>query len=973
MSESATIGRGVLELTVDATGAQAGLDTTSRSIDAYVRKLQQQAANVGKTAAEIKLQELAQRGANQAQLDAVKAAQRTIDAYRQQQTEARKAAEAAAAAARQQAAAAALASGSLNSVQLAETTHAMRSFIEMVATGQNPLRALATEGFRFSSIMGGISQAFQALRTIFTTTRVVAGSFVAVLGGFAYALYEGTQQAKEFNEAIIKTGNYAGQTAEGFSAMARNVADATRTTVGSVRDIGMALLQSGEIPRDAFAGAVEAATNYMRITGKTAEDTAKDFAEMARDPEKFALQMNKAMHLIESGQYAALHGYQEHEDKVKALAVIFGTINQRAEEVRNSQGALGRTLDEMKGKWSSFWDAVNGMGRGEDIQVRIDQIDQKLNDPEQQQHNQRGLAMLAAEKNGLLAQQQAQDEEARRKSAKDDLNQRAIEGQKFVEDMGKRGKAVSEYNQAIDKLNRSIKANKEAGTPLSDEDIAAAKKGIYNAYADKSAIGDARAKAAEQAAAIKAGYEKQIKDQQNAMQILDAQRSAGLLDEQDYYDQKAQFIERDKDLTVASLEAQRQKFQDIAGKLRGKDFSENAQKIIDLNRQISDAQKKAGTEEILLNIQRTQAIRSVIAAYEAELASAQNALNVQNRAQARDIRAVGLGDEERNRLSRRNAISDNFDAQRVQADEAKAQLLILGQFNDKQKQMYNDRISVIEDYKQKSLASFDEAYAKEKEAEANALNGASRAFQNYMSQAANVAEQTASLITDVFTGFEDTLADTLVKGKGNWKGFFDTIQTDIAKMAIKGGLRDLFDLAKGGTFGDGIAGIANTLAGAGKPKSDLSYVAQTAAIEGNTLAITTNNASLALFNAAVLTATETLAIMAANNVGKSGGDALGAFLDAMGEGHAVGGPVSSGKLYPVNEKGPELLNVAGKQYLMMGGQDGSVTPNNAIGKGAAPTTIVVNVTPPQGASRETAMQFGSAVAKQMQVALRRNG
>lgn len=43
-------------------------------------------------------------------------------------------------------------------------------------------------------------------------------------------------------------------------------------------------------------------------------------------------------------------------------------------------------------------------------------------------------------------------------------------------------------------------------------------------------------------------------------------------------------------------------------------------------------------------------------------------------------------------------------------------------------------------------------------------------------------------------------------------------------------------------------------------------------------------------------------------------------------GAANGGPVGGGKMYEVNERGnPELLNVGGKQYLMMGKQGGHVT------------------------------------------------
>lgn len=49
---------------------------------------------------------------------------------------------------------------------------------------------------------------------------------------------------------------------------------------------------------------------------------------------------------------------------------------------------------------------------------------------------------------------------------------------------------------------------------------------------------------------------------------------------------------------------------------------------------------------------------------------------------------------------------------------------------------------------------------------------------------------------------------------------------------------------------------------------------------------------------------------------------------------ATGGPVDSNSLYRVNEKGPELLNYGGEDYLMMGGRGGYVKPLSAPASGA---------------------------------------
>lgn len=58
-------------------------------------------------------------------------------------------------------------------------------------------------------------------------------------------------------------------------------------------------------------------------------------------------------------------------------------------------------------------------------------------------------------------------------------------------------------------------------------------------------------------------------------------------------------------------------------------------------------------------------------------------------------------------------------------------------------------------------------------------------------------------------------------------------------------------------------------------------------------------------------------------------------------GRAAGGPVSAGGLYRVNEKGPELLTVGGRDYLMMGSRGGSVTPNGGTAPGGGRVTVNV--------------------------------
>jgi len=79
-----------------------------------------------------------------------------------------------------------------------------------------------------------------------------------------------------------------------------------------------------------------------------------------------------------------------------------------------------------------------------------------------------------------------------------------------------------------------------------------------------------------------------------------------------------------------------------------------------------------------------------------------------------------------------------------------------------------------------------------------------------------------------------------------------------------------------------------------------------------------------------------------------GGDLFSSIFGALfGGGKAAGGPVSSGKMYRVNENGPELLRYGGSDFLMMGAGGGNITPNHKLGGrgGTVNQTFVVQGDP----------------------------
>jgi hypothetical protein len=105
-----------------------------------------------------------------------------------------------------------------------------------------------------------------------------------------------------------------------------------------------------------------------------------------------------------------------------------------------------------------------------------------------------------------------------------------------------------------------------------------------------------------------------------------------------------------------------------------------------------------------------------------------------------------------------------------------------------------------------------------------------------------------------------------------------------------------------------------------------------------------------------------LRLIIRNQITGPAAQAIGSFDwgSLFGGFRANGGSVSRGKFYEVNERGPELLSVGNRSYLMMGNQSGSVSPAGQASAGTPQVNIeVVNNTGVQASARQETSPDGS--------------
>jgi lambda family phage tail tape measure protein len=1089
----------------------------------------------------------------------------------------------------------------------------LHDFFVQIASGQNPLTAFVQQGSQLSGTFGGAGNAFRAVTSLITPMRLAIGGAAAVLGVLGFSFYEGTKQSKAFADAITLTGNYAGKTEGQFNALAKSVAASGNVTVAAAREYTQALIATGEIGPQVLSSAARVAAEYGQATGRTAQEVAKDFAKMAESPSKFAVEANRSLNFITAKQYEAIKAFEEAGRSADAQGVIYDALNERLKKLPDNLGTIERTLRSGKNAWSSFWDAAYDIGRTETVEAKLEKvnaaIEKQSNDPRKKSFieslvgrssnaqreiderngsrpENRSLDANLATRNELSRREIRETENAFAEAHRAETQKAGIAARVYGESALKAAKDVGALNRELAENAKQVKAAAAAGTPFSDKEIAAMDAATRKKFAGPAGSDDRKAKLLAEIEDARAQSEQLNRVFTTSENIMEAAHASGLLSEKDFYEAKREFIRLETDARLQGLQEEKALIEQFKPK-NPKEEQEKLRDLVKVNRQIGDVQTEAAAKTEVLSTREQASISKIQQAYLEARNSAQSFLDTITRSQERELASVGLGDAERQRLSGRQQIEDRFFQQRTEAESQKRLLEGLGKFNSDEQKKYDDRLALINEFQKKALDSFDRYYSRLKEMESDAASGSSRAIQNYLDGARNMAAQTDNLVSGTLRGVEDEFVRLSATGKASFKDLVNSIAGEISRIGFRQLIARGLNTAKSGGFGEAIASItgkvtappvgavvdqtaaeavrlglsggraatqqaaaltaqtsaltesasalvrlqqaADSAASAlqrrsdngvpisesattedansgersirnlfGKTEeaqtdaadsaealskqalsvtSDLELLAQSAQTGGNALALLPGLVRMMMASNASSSGGNTVtslisAAFSAFSGGSSMGDAIsndasGSLFSATGDmirgrraiggpvgpnslyevnekgpevlemdgrqylmtgkqggkviansdllaanesvfsresskerrtvltdlllrvgvkrpmvealeampvngARELGGPVSAGRMYRVNEKRPELLNVGGKQYLMMGNQGGSIAPDAAPAKGSS-TVINVQVTPPPGASRQTAMQFGAEVARQSQLALRRNG
>lgn len=346
------------------------------------------------------------------------------------------------------------------------TTAALRQvpaqFTDIIVSlqgGQAPLTVLLQQGGQLKDVFGGIGPAARALGGYvlgLINPFTLAAAAVGVLG---LAYKQGSDEADAFRKSLLLTGNAAGTTVDQLVGMAASMDETFGVTAGKAADALSAMAGTGRIARTSLQDFAQVAIDVEKSFGQSIEDTAKNFAELGKDPVGASKRLNESLNYLTAATYAQIKAAVDLGETEKAAAIAQDAyakaMKGRSDTVVQNLGYIEHAYRASLSWAKEAWDAILGIGRAEtttekmkDVRKELDLIDQGLRNvsPRQRAAQEQQLAALqetekiaklagdrqaervATEKAGIAAIDQAEkDREKNRRAAEDAAKKAAKE------------------------------------------------------------------------------------------------------------------------------------------------------------------------------------------------------------------------------------------------------------------------------------------------------------------------------------------------------------------------------------------------------------------------------------------------------------------------------------------------------------------------------------------------------------------
>lgn len=667
--------------------------------------------------------------------------------------------------------------------------------------GQNPMTVLFQQGGQLKDMFGGIGNAARALSGYILGLVNPFTVAAAAAGVLALAYYQGSKEMDAYNQAIIMSGNAVGTTAGQLASMASSIDKASSSiTQGRAAEILAQLALGGRVAADNLGEFAIVAASLEDRAGIPVANTVKAFEELGKSPVEASLKLTEQYRYLTVEIYEQIKALEDEGRMAEAATVAqrayYDAMSERTGELKRNLGVIEMAWGGIQIAAKKAWDAMLNVGRTESPE-------QKLADAYDRLHKHimdgpglfdRGTHSKTAQRMQAEVAALQKDIDARKAQAKSEAERQRIEseGLKAIQAVGKANdqaltkqeqmnKALGEYRSNLEK----IKAANPNSALLDPKQIEKAEAAIRERYKEKEGAKGPNLQPAQRRldlTEIQSAMREELAMLDQHQRALGLRRQAGLISEADYYAQKRAYIVQAAEVEKKALQEQIQRL--ASEPTKGRDALAAQKQLAETKAKLAlqeiDAKNKlaAVDQEALAAMQRQEAALQSLAATHARYLEQ---LELQ---QQRTINTAWMGDKERGKLQGEWAIQDRYTNEQRKMEDR----LLYDNLSPEQRKYAEMRLQQLQVEKERELELYQQTYQRLDAMQGDWLNGASQAMRNYADQAANVAEQTASMFTKAFQGMEDALVSFAMTGKADFASLANSIISDLIRIQIRASL-----------------------------------------------------------------------------------------------------------------------------------------------------------------------------------------
>ncbi|MEN3964070.1 phage tail tape measure protein [Enterobacter hormaechei] len=581
----------------------------------------------------------------------------------------------------------------------------------------------------------------------------VVGGIAAAVYALGKAWYEGSKESEEFNKQLILTGNYAGKTSGQLSELAKSIAGTHGSQATSAAVLAK-VVGSGSFKSSQIESITRAALAMQEATGRSVDETIKNFQKLYDSPTKGSAELNAQMHYLTAAQFEYISSLERRGDKEAAGQVAADSYSraeqQRSQQILDNLGLIERAALATRNAFKGMWDELLNIGRADSDATKLQTMKETL--AEIQENSKQGIwgrfknnsmgvdkARLEANIKNLEFVIKSQEGYNQKKAEFNQINQDGIDAQisfnKYL-DAGttqaeKRTQAQKDLNKAIADNAKAAKATQmlEEGKRVklwTPEEIAKARAGIEKLYKEpktpkakgyKTPAGD---KAEEKAQAELLTLQAQLKTLEQHTSVNDV-----------ISQQRKDLWQTENQLAVLQKASEGRNGRQLS--VQEKSLLAHKEETLEYKRQLADLGDKVARQQ-KLNELADQAVK-----FEQQQKAARAGIQAQSE---------GVSSREAGRQATLQRLSESY--------------------------AYNPQAQ------QKVLEEQRATFEAEDALRANWLAGAKQGWSEYQDSATNVFSSVQQISQATFTGLAGQLTSLVTTGKSSFRDF----TTSIFKMIV---------------------------------------------------------------------------------------------------------------------------------------------------------------------------------------------